>query len=72
MKVKFRTMKKYKPEKKETHSKPKKLHQCGHVTVIERDGAKHYEKCDVLTSQQTTLTSGMKVFICRTHERLYK
>jgi len=65
-------MKNYRPLKKETEPKPKKLSRCGHVEVIVNGDSKDYEMCKVLTSRQIKLTCGKSISICPSHERLYK
>jgi hypothetical protein len=58
-------MKDYVKEKKVSESKPKKLHECGHVSREENQ----WERCNVLTSRSFKLDNGNRVYLCSTHAK---
>lgn len=62
-------MKNYRPPKKETQIKPRKLYRCDHVDKISGSPAT-YERCPVLTSKLLTLDD-KKIYVCPSHEKNY-
>lgn len=58
-------MKNYTKEKNPIDSKPKKLHECGHVIKEESQ----WHRCNILTSRSVKLDNGMTVYLCSSHAK---